>query len=341
MKEVSLIYIGNKLSGHGFTPTTVETLGPRLAKDYRVFTASSVKNKLVRLLHFWWIILANRKADFLIIDTYSTSAFLFAWTSARLARWVGLRYIPILHGGDLPKRAAKSPIRVQTYLSKAYRVVCPSPYLRQAMEQVVSLEYRIIPNAIDIADYAFKQRDKLPECGFKLLWVRSFHEIYDPGMAVRVLKALHDRGYRQTTLCMVGPDKDGSMEEVRVLADHLKISPFLKVTGKVSKTEWLVLSTDYDLFINTSRVDNAPVSIIEALALGLPVVSTNVGGISHLLNDGKNALLVEPNNVDAFVDAVLSFEEGSLYSRLSKEGRALAEEFSWASVARQWKEVLT
>lgn len=340
MKEVSLVYIGNELSKHGFTPTTVETLGPRLAKEFKVFTASSFKSKLVRLLHFWWVVLINRKADFLIIDTYSTSAFLFAWTSARLARWVGLRYIPILHGGDLPKRATQSPAKVETYLSKAYRVVCPSPYLRGAMEQVVPLEYRIIPNAIDIADYAFKQRNKLPKGGFKLLWVRSFHQIYDPALAVDVLKALHDRGYRQTSLCMVGPDKDGSMEEVRLLADGFRISSFLKITGMMSKTDWLELSTGHDVFINTSRIDNTPVSIIEALALGLPVVSTNVGGISHLLEDGKNALLVEPNNADAFVDAILSFEDSRLYSRLSKEARVLAEEFSWANVARQWKEVL-
>jgi len=92
--------------------------------------------------------------------------------------------------------------------------------------------------------------------------------------------------------------------------------------------------------MNTTQIDNTPVSVVEALALGLPVVTTNVGGIPHLLEPYTHALLVEPNDTQAFLDAVLSLQEDVLYERLSKNARVLAETFSWEKVKVEWTQVL-
>lgn len=335
-----LIYVGNQLSEHGFTPTSVETLGERLKTDFEVIQASSFKNMALRLVHMWWIVLRWHKADYLLIDTYSTSAFFFAWTCAKLASWLGLRYIPILHGGDLPQRAVKSPQRIRKYLNGAFKVVCPSPYLKEEMEKVIPLDYTIIPNAIDLEDYHFKSRSIFTSTGLKILWVRSFHKIYNPTLAIRVLKALHDKGYNQTQLCMIGPDKDGSMKEVQALARELGVENTLEITGRMSKVDWLSLSAKFDLFMNTTNVDNTPVSVVEAQALGLPVVTTNVGGIPYLLESGTNGLLVEPDNTQAFVDAILSLQDDGLHEKLSQNGRVMAEAFSWEKVKVKWTEVL-
>ena len=338
MSKPRLIYIGNQLAKHGFTPTSIETLGERLCEDFNVVRASTFKNMGFRMFHMWWTIFRHRRADYLIIDTYSTSAFFFAWTSARLAQWLKLRYIPILHGGALPERARKSPERIEKYLSKAFKVICPSPYLKLEMEKVIANEYQVIPNAIDLEDYHFKLRVSMPKA-VKLLWVRSFHEIYNPELAIHILKGLHDKGYK-AELCMVGPDKDGSLKKVQTLAESLGVLSHLKITGKMSKLEWIALSADYDIFINTTNVDNTPVSVIEALALGLPVISTNVGGLPHLLRDRENALLVDPNNDEAFLNAIESLRSEDLYKRLSHAGSKIAHQFSWSSIRDQWGELL-
>ena len=75
-------------------------------------------------------------------------------------------------------------------------------------------------------------------------------------------------------------------------------------TGKLSKQEWIELSKDYNVFIITTHFDNTPVSIIEAIALCLPVVSTNVGGIPYLLEQNVNALLVEDDDVDGMTNQI-------------------------------------
>jgi glycosyltransferase involved in cell wall biosynthesis len=339
LKKLKLVYVGNKLSSHGFTPTSVELLGERLRQDFDIVTASSKKNQLLRLFHIWWVILMNRKADYLLIDTYSTSAFMFAWTSAKLAKELGLKYIPILHGGDLPKKAKEAPAKLKTLLQSAHEVVCPSTYLKVEMEKLYKRPYHIIPNFIDINDYKFLERDLSHHKEIRMLWVRSFHAIYNPELAIRVLKNLTDRGY-PANLCMVGPDKDGSLAKVKSLALELDVLHSLKIMGRLSKAEWIELSKDFNIFINTTNIDNAPVSVIEALALGLPLVSTNVGGLPYLLNHGRNAILVEPDNVISFSDAIISLVQADSKG-MSIEGRGLAEQWDWPTVRNLWKELLT
>ena len=60
----------------------------------------------------------------------------------------------------------------------------------------------------------------------------------------------------------------------------------------MKKSSWINLSKDCDIFINTTNYDNMPISVIEAMALGLPIVSTNAGGLKYFHDDGEDALLV-------------------------------------------------
>jgi glycosyltransferase involved in cell wall biosynthesis len=101
------------------------------------------------------------------------------------------------------------------------------------------------------------------------------------------------------------------------------------------------LSVDYDIFINTTNFDNHPVSVIEAMALGLPVVTTNVGGVPFLVDDEENGLLVPPNQVDEFVKAVERLiETPELAERIAKNARQKVEAYDWETVKFQWFELI-
>ncbi|WP_309597703.1 hypothetical protein [Flavobacterium oreochromis] len=103
-----LLYIGNKLSEKGYNATTIDTLSFQLEKiGYQVVAVSSLKNPLLRILDMLFSIIKNRKFDYLLIDTYSTSAFWYAFFASQLARGLKIKYIPILHGGNLPNRLKK------------------------------------------------------------------------------------------------------------------------------------------------------------------------------------------------------------------------------------------
>lgn len=333
----TLLYIGNKLSKHGYTPTSIETLGLFFEQEgYELLYASDKKNQLQRFLDMGWSVVKYRKkADYVVIDTYSTSSFWYAFMVSQLCRLLGLKYIPILHGGNLPQRLDKNPKFCQLIFNHSYRNVAPSGYLMDAFTKRNYPNLVFIPNTIEIENYPFQNREITTP---KLLWVRSFAWLYNPTMAIDVVKELQ-KDYPDASLCMVGPDKDGSLEATREYATQQGVQ--VQFTGRLSKKEWIELSEDYNLFINTTDFDNTPVSVIEALCLGLPVVTTNVGGIPFLLQDHENALLVEAKDTQAMVDAIKELiTNPTLKNKIVANAHELGKSFDWEKVRGMWEEIL-
>ncbi|AUC82056.1 glycosyltransferase family 4 protein [Lacinutrix sp. Bg11-31] len=333
----NLLYIGNKLSSKGKTATTIDTLGNALsAEGYSVKAVSNKKNKFFRLLDMLLSILKNKKwADYVLIDTYSTQNFYYAYLTSWLCRLLQLKYLPILHGGNLPNRLKNSPKLSTAIFKNAYINVAPSEYIKSNFESFGYHNIAIIPNAIALDNYIFKQREIEV---IRLLWVRSFSEVYNPKLAVSILKALHDIG-EGASLTMVGPDNDGSLEDTKAFAESLNVE--VDFTGKLSKQEWITRSKDYNIFINTTNFDNMPVSVIEAMALGLPVISTNVGGLPFLIENNLDGLLVPLNNVDAFVAAILKLKNNQeVIEPLIGQARKKVELYNWQIVKEKWKSIL-
>ncbi|UOK43801.1 MULTISPECIES: glycosyltransferase family 4 protein [Flavobacterium] len=332
----SLLYLGNKLSGKGLNVTTVETLSAQLTEaGYNIVSASDKKNWFMRLADMLWAVVINRKTAFVLIDTYSTSGFWFAFFASQLCRILQIRYIPILHGGNLPNRLKNNPKLSAMVFENAYKNVAPSHYLYQAFKEFGFTNLLFIPNTVEIHKYSYKERKSVAP---KLLWVRAFDAIYNPKMAVDVLCELQ-RKYSEAKLCMVGPDKDGSGVLTQEYARSLGLN--IRFTGRLSKEEWIAMSKDYDIFINTTRFDNTPVSVMEAMALGLPVVSTNVGGIPFLLNDKEDALLVNDNDTEAMVNAVhYLIENHEIAQEIGVKARRKAEMWDWDVVKVSWNDLL-
>jgi len=334
----NILYIGNKLSKHGYTATNVETLGSFFEKDgYQVFYASDKKNQMLRFLNMGVAVVKYRKkVDYVLIDTYSTFSYWYVFMVSQLCQLFKLKYIPILHGGNLPHRLDRNPKMARLIFNYSYKNVAPSGYLMQAFQKRNFPNLAFIPNTIDLADYPYtnKRDTDVP----KLLWVRSFAALYNPKMAVDVLRALQT-DYPNAELCMVGPDKDGSLEVTRAYAKKQNVE--VTFTGRLTKAEWVALSKKFTIFINTTNFDNTPVSVIEAMCLGLPIVTTNVGGIPFLLEDQQTALLVDKNSHVQMVEAVKSLVENlELRDRIIENGRAYVEQFDWNKVTMKWRDIL-
>jgi glycosyltransferase involved in cell wall biosynthesis len=330
-----LLYIGNKLSKHGFNKTTVEIVSELLKHEgFEVTTASDKKNFVLRVLDMLFTISKKAtKTDYIIIDTYSTKAFWYAILCSQLARFLNIKYIPILHGGNLPNRLTKNPKLCQLVFKNAYYNIAPSNYLKETFEKVGFTNVIYIPNSIEITNYPFKNRNIfLPN----LLWVRAFAAIYNPKMAIDVL-AIIKQQYPEATLTMVGPDKDGSLVTTKKYADSLGLK--VNFTGKLSKKEWIKLAEKHTIFINTTHFDNTPVSVIEAMALGLPVLSTNVGGIPFLITHNENGFLVNDN--DTMANEIMQIIDNSERAiAVVNSAKSLVNSFDWEVVKEKWVSIL-
>lgn len=316
-----------------------EDLAERLAAaGWGVLTASSNPGRLARAMEMALAVWKWRKRYRIAhVEVYSGAAFAWAELCCLMLRRLGKPYLLTLHGGNLPAFAGKWPRRVGRVLRNAKAVTTPSAYLREKLAHIRT-DIRMIPNPIDLSAYQYRKRESLSP---SLVWLRSFHDIYNPSMAARVV-ALLERDFPKITLRMIGPDKrDGSLRKFRETAADLGVSGRITIAGAVPKSSVAEELNRGDIFINTTNFDNAPVSVIEAMACGLCVVSTDAGGLPYLLESGRDALLVPVGDPHAMAEAVRRLlREPRLASQMSENARRKSQQWDWSSVLPQWESLL-
>lgn len=334
-----ILFVSNIFSvGADYGGLSIDLANRLITKGWKVNTVSSSANRFMRPIDmFLSAMLKLSNYDVALIDVFSGSAFRWAESSAWILRRLGKPIVLTLHGGNLPDFSSGNSRRVRELLSSATVVTAPSGYLIHSMRRYRA-DIRLIPNPIELSEYKFRHRDPSSP---SMLYLRALHKIYNPQLAVEVLQRLKS-DYPRITLRIVGPDKkDGTFESLKERVEHNKLQGSVNIEGAVSKTAVPATLDQADIFLNTTNYDNTPVSVIEAMASGMCIVSTNVGGIPFLLEHGHDALLVPPNDPDAMAHAVRRIlTEPELAATLSNNARKTASQFDWSVVFPQWEQLL-
>jgi glycosyltransferase involved in cell wall biosynthesis len=323
----------------GYVTTQGLILAEHFARDteHSVLITSSNTNRYLRLAEMVSTLLRNRRSiDIQCLEVYSGRSFVVEDVASWIGKRLGQRIVMVLHGGALPEFMARFPRWTKRVLARADRLVAPSRFLARAAERY-GFQVQVIPNIVDVNAYPFRHRRELSP---RLFWMRSFHPIWNPEMAVRVLASLREK-VPEATLVMAGQDK-GMQLQVKRLTESLGLNGQVRFPGFLDMQAKIHEGSVADIFINTNRIDNMPVAVVEACAMGLPVVSTAVGGIPDLLTDGETGLLVPDDDDQAMVRAIHHLlKDPDLAGRLSMSGRRLAEQSSWEHVRPQWEGVFT
>jgi glycosyltransferase involved in cell wall biosynthesis len=331
--------VGPFLSSLGGRQAVGEALAARLRLcGWNVLLTSEKKHRVARGADMVASAWALRHAyDVALVEVYSGAAFLWAEAVCAVLRLAGKPYVLTLHGGSLPEFASRWPKRVRNLLRNAQTVTSPSRYLIDQMRAYRN-DIVLIPNALDIQSYPSRVRSSVRP---SLVWLRAFHRIYRPELAPKILAEIlkYDNS---ATLTMVGPDKkDGSFEKTVETAHSLGIEKHVRFPGLIPKPQVPSFLQGYDIFLNTTDIDNTPVSVIEAMACGLCVVSTNVGGVPYLLKDERDGLLVPRGDALRFAGAVERIlKDPDLARRLSSRARQTAEAFDWTVSLPMWQSIL-
>ena len=305
------------------------------AIGWKVCRTSFFRLRPLRLAGMVLSVFLYRKAyQVALVELFSGLSFLWAEAVVSALRIVGKPIVLALHGGLLPEFSARYPGRVRRLLRSAAVVTSPSAFLAERMREFRS-DIEILPNPLDLTRFEFHPRDDPRP---KLVWLRAFHEVYRPWLAVEVLGHLA-AAYPGARLTMYGPDKaDGSKEKTEAAIRRLGLEERVSLGGAIPAEEVPSSLQDGDIFLNTSKIDNAPRSVVEAMACGLCVVSTNVGGVPHLMRDGREGLLVAPDNPREMAGAVRRIlEDPALAAMLSRGGLEVARKHDWAVVFPLWE----
>lgn len=337
--QSGVLLISNSFAAGASYGSVCVELSTRLrSHGWHTSTTSSVANRFLRPVDMLGTIWARRsKYSIAHIDVFSGPAFRWAEASVFLLKRLHKPIILTLHGGNLPEFAQRNPERVRNLLESVECVTSPSRYLLEKMQAYRS-DIQLLPNPIDIHGYPYLVRTKLSP---HILYLRALHRIYNPALAIRMLQLL-SIDEPSALLAIVGPDKgDGTLQELSRLTQEVGLTDQVSLIGAIPKSEVPSKMSEYDIFVNTTNVDNTPISVIEAMACGLCIVSTNVGGIPYLLTHDHDALLVPPNDPQAMADAVRRIlTEPGLAERLSRNARTTAEQFDWSVVLPQWETLL-
>jgi glycosyltransferase involved in cell wall biosynthesis len=264
----------------------------------------------------------------------------WAWhLFAAPAIWIAtLRGVPVVvnyRGGEADAFLARSLWTVRATIARARLLIVPSEYLRDVFAKY-GMRTRIVPNIVDVNRFARKPYRAPHKCAH-LIITRNLEAIYDIGVAIRAFAII-----RQTypdarlTIAGTGPERAG-LEKLSV---DLGVDQAIRFVGRLNREEIAELYRSADLMLNPSRIDNTPNSILEALATGVPVVTTNVGGIPYLVEDERTALLVNPADPVALAKAsVRCLSDSGLARRLVANGQALVDQCIWPVVREALGEV--
>lgn len=258
---------------------------------------------------------------------------LFAAPAIAVAK---LRRLPVIahyHGGNAQVFLASQPYWARCLLAWCSLRVLPSAYLQRVFAGQ-GLSAWLIPNAVDLARFHSACVPALSARPRHILVSRNLEPLYGLDTALRAF-ALVQRKLPAARLLIAGSGSEQA--RLQALAAQLQVRGAVDFLGRVPNAAIPALLAQTACLLNPSRVDNMPISILEAFAAGVPVVSTCAGGIPDLLQHGTQGLLVAVDDAPAMAEQVLRvLQQPALAQTLSDAGRLASHSYSAARVLALW-----
>lgn len=285
--------------------------------------------------NLYWLELLTTIPSFDVIHIFSASYFSFLLAPAPaiiVARLFGKRVVLNYHSGEAEDHLQRWPRTSIPLLKVADEIVVPSPFLVRVFAKF-GLPATAIFNVIDFDQLTFRARGTLrPD----FLSNRNFEAHYGVDVVLRAF-AIIQKQFPDATLKVAG---DGPCREaLHRLAAELQLR-HVEFLGMVGRERMAELYNEADCFLNGSRIDNQPLSILESFACGLPVITTNAGGIPDMVTHGVTGLVVEMDDYEALARSASDLiQQPELADRMVATAREECRRYTWEAVRNEWLRV--
>ncbi len=250
-----------------------------------------------------------------------------------------LPYIISLRGSDVPGRHARLKLDYKI-LAPVFRriwenadaIVANSRGLQnRALKFLPSVLIEVIPNGVDL-NFFRPVENKPRDAKIKLLTVGRLSVTKRVEMLIDAVRILRDAGFN-VRLSIVG---GGALQNrLKYLVAAAKLDDRIEITGRIEQENMPLIYQQSDIFVSATLQEGMSNAMLEAMACGLPIVTTPCEGIEELIAD--NGIVVGQPGAQAIADAVKSIiENEQLYNRMCTQARARAEQFNWKNVADQY-----
>ncbi|WP_232834606.1 glycosyltransferase family 4 protein [Rhodoferax ferrireducens] len=270
---------------------------------------------------------AGRTDIFHIMANSGWSWHLFAAPAVWVARCRGVAVVVNYRGGEAEEFLQRSGHLVRFTMRRTRALVVPSGFLQGVFSRF-GMHSDIVPNIIDLS--RFHPRDPVRKGAPHLVVARNLEPLYDNETAIRAFQIIR-ASFQQSRLTIAGSGPEEQCLRQFVLEQGL--GDAVQFAGRLDCDAMAALYRSADLMLNPSLADNMPNSVLEAWASGVPVVSTNVGGIPHLAQHGVTASLVPPADPASMAQAcMVLLSDEPLWQQLAKAGLQEAQRYTWFCV---------
>lgn len=283
-----------------------------------------------RLFSYVWLLMRQLKKYQLVhlMANSGWSYYLFVMPAVAIARYYRVPIVMHYHGGLAANFLADNWRRVRGSLLAVDRIIVPSLFLKQIFEQY-NITTHVVPNLVDLSAFTFSS-PKIVADDIHVIITRNLESIYDIETAIKAF-GIFNQQFPHSRLSIAGSGECES--SLRVLVKQQALERQVTFVGRLNQDQMVQLYHSANIMLNTSLVDNTPGAIIEALACGVIVVSTDVGGIPFLVEHEKNALLMPPSQPSAVAQQLTRIMQSpELAASLSRNGRALVSQFEGDNV---------
>jgi glycosyltransferase involved in cell wall biosynthesis len=268
--------------------------------------------------------------DCVHVFSASYTSFVIAPTPAILvAKLYGKPVVLNYHSGEAEDHLRRWPRTAIPTIRLADALAVPSRYLVDVFARF-GLDARAIYNFVETNSFRFRARRPLRPV---FLSNRNLETLYNVGCTLHAF-ALVQRRFPGAALTVAG---DGSQRPaLEQLARELELRN-TSFVGRVGPEQMPELYERADIYLNSSDIDNMPMSIIEAYASGCPVVTTDAGGIPYILTHEETGLMVPRGDHEAMAAAAIRLlEDEELAGRLAANALAACRMYSWEAVRDEW-----
>ena len=269
-----------------------------------------------------------------VIHVMSNSGWSWQLFSAPMV-WIGsMRKTPVIinyRGGEAATYFSKSIARVRPSMKRASCLVVPSGYLRQVFADY-GLQAEVIPNIVRLERFVEPERREQGQ--LRLIITRNLEAIYGIPTAIRAVQLIADTvPSARLDIAGSGPQRG----ELEALVGKLGLGNRVRFLGRLGSAEIDTLYQSADILLNPTTVDNMPNSLLEAMAAGVAIVSTRVGGVPFIVEHGRTALLTEIGDARQMADAVIRlYRDRRLRQALVDNALQDVQQYAWPEVRNQW-----
>jgi glycosyltransferase involved in cell wall biosynthesis len=191
------------------------------------------------------------------------------------------------------------------------------------------IRWEVIHPAVRVSQSTFK-RDNTAHKPFRLLWIGRFADVKDPILAIEAFAKLPEMIRKNIEFTIVG---DGDLLE-STRNEAMRLGLTITFTGWHSSP--IELLEKCDLLLMTSKNEGLPVGMLEAASVGVPTLSTNVGGVGDFIADGETGWLVENDARKIAINLERIFRDPEALKRVGAKARErIIEEFSIESYVKK------